>query len=674
MNDWIGKQLGQYEIMAEIGRGGMAVVYKAWQPSLGRPVAIKVLPFHLASDEGFLARFRREAIAAAQLNHSNIVTIHDVGQAGDTHFMVMEYLEGQSLYDTLKATGPLPLERVIHIVDQVASALDYAHQRGLVHRDIKPANIILRPDDHATLTDFGIVKALSGTSLTQTGTMVGTPQYMAPEQVQGEIVDHRADVYALGIVCYEMLAGVPPFTGDTAAVLYAQAHKPPPPLCQRLPDLPTYVEHTLNQALDKDPARRFATAGGLSTALQAEPQHPALTMPVSPAPSVAPATPPPDRPVTIPPTIASAPIAQPSASTPPPVAPATPYPRTGPATGPRAPFPRPWLLLGSVSAVALILAALLAILLAGGGGADQAGQAAKPTQPPLAMPTASVTSTPFAWTVSPPPPTVALGPTPLQLTFVLGSPGDGDIYLVDADGSKRRRLVAGPDDQAEPDWSPDGRYIVYQSDQAGNYDIWSIAAAGGQAQQLTTASVDEREPDWSPDGGQIVYRRGGEPNGDGELWVMDADGANQRRLGGRTISGRAPVWSPDGQQVAFMSEQSGNWNAYLFDLRTDTVRSLTHCDTHCRFPNWSPDGQFVVYHSTQSATSFTPVQVWRQRADGSGAAELLIEGNNPGRAAWSAEGLIAFNTDAGIEIVNSDGSDRGALPDSDDGWAPDWSR
>jgi Tol biopolymer transport system component len=256
---------------------------------------------------------------------------------------------------------------------------------------------------------------------------------------------------------------------------------------------------------------------------------------------------------------------------------------------------------------------------------------------------------------------------------VIGSPGDANIYLINADGSNRRRLTGAGNDQAEPDWSPDGQFVAYQSDRAGNYDVWVIDAGGGNERQLTTGDADEREPDWSPDGGQIVYRRGGEPNGDGELWVMDAGGQNQRQLGGQAISGRAPVWSPDGSQVAFMSERGDTWNVYLLDLSSGDVRRVSGCSAHCRFPSWSPDGQYILFHSTESANSFTPVKVWRQRADGSGSAELLAEGNNPGRAVWSAEGPVAFNTDDGIEIMNADGSERHALPNSDDGWAPDWS-
>ena len=208
MQDLQGRLLGRYQVVEELGRGGMGVVYRAYQPSLNRHVAIKVLPPQLSLDQQLVGRFQREARAAANLRHPNIVVIYDVGEEKGIHYIVMEYLEGRTLKQLVEEEGPLHPKRAAHIVEQVAAALDYAHQRGFVHRDVKPANIFVGPGDHVTLTDFGIAKAASETQqLTRTGTLMGTPEYMAPEQATGGEVDHRTDLYALGVVLYQMLTG-----------------------------------------------------------------------------------------------------------------------------------------------------------------------------------------------------------------------------------------------------------------------------------------------------------------------------------------------------------------------------------------------------------------------------------------------------------------------------------
>lgn len=280
MDNLVNQTLGQFQIIQELGRGGMAIVYKAYQPALQRYVALKVLPRQFAYDEGFVKRFRQEAIAAARLRHPNIVTIYDVGQVGDVQFIVMELLEGQSLARLIRQSGPMPPARVAHLAAQVAAALDYAHKQGFVHRDIKPANVMVDANDHATLTDFGIARAMGATRLTQTGAMIGTPEYMAPEQVRGQPVDHRADIYALGIVCYEMLAGRTPFSGDTATVLYKQAHEAPPPLPHLVPNAPAGMVAAIARALAKNPDERFQSAGEFAAALAAPPA--AMMRPAAP--------------------------------------------------------------------------------------------------------------------------------------------------------------------------------------------------------------------------------------------------------------------------------------------------------------------------------------------------------------------------------------------------------
>jgi serine/threonine-protein kinase len=263
----IGQRLGKYQILGEIGRGGMANVYKAFDPTLQRHVALKVLAPRLATDDQILRRFEREATTAANLKHPNIVVIHDVSGADGYHFLVMELLEGRTLREEIRVQGALPAARVANIIFQVASALDYAHQRGLIHRDVKPSNIILSSDDHATLTDFGLVRAAHGSRLTEAGSSLGTLEYMPPEQLAGDEVDWRSDIYSLGVVVFECLSGRVPFSADTPYAIMRQVmYEPPPPLSSLVWVNPA-IEHVVEQSLAKSPAERFRSAGELAGVL-----------------------------------------------------------------------------------------------------------------------------------------------------------------------------------------------------------------------------------------------------------------------------------------------------------------------------------------------------------------------------------------------------------------------
>lgn len=264
-----GSTLGQYQILGELGRGGMAIVYRAYQPALNRTVAIKVLPPQLALDASFVQRFMLEARNAARLDHPNIVTIHDVGQADGVYFIVMQEAQGEPLNSLIQREGRLTPDRALAILTQVAAALDYAHAQGLVHRDIKPGNVIVGPGDKAVLTDFGIARAVEGARLTQTGAIMGTPEYMSPEQAKGEAVGPATDIYSLGIILYEMMAGKTPFKADsTPAVLYKQVHEQAAPVRSVARDLPPAIDGVLARALAKSPGQRFRTAGAMAQALR----------------------------------------------------------------------------------------------------------------------------------------------------------------------------------------------------------------------------------------------------------------------------------------------------------------------------------------------------------------------------------------------------------------------
>src|ERR1700692_1247510 len=214
MNALVGITLGQFRVVERIGAGGMATVFKAYQPALDRYVAVKVLPAYHARDPIFVQRFFREARSVAKLAHPNIVQIHDFGEQDNITFIVMEYVDGGTLKDRLKK--PLPPAEAIDFTIQAAEGLDCAHNNGIIHRDVKPANMLIRKDGHLLLSDFGIAKILEGTTnLTRAGTGIGTPQYMSPEQGTGQAVDRRSDIYLLGIVLFHMLTGKVPFNADS---------------------------------------------------------------------------------------------------------------------------------------------------------------------------------------------------------------------------------------------------------------------------------------------------------------------------------------------------------------------------------------------------------------------------------------------------------------------------
>ena len=272
MADLVGQTVGQYQIVQRLGRGGMADVYQAFHPGLSVYRALKVIRPEFVGEEGFTERFQREARAVAALRHPNIVQMHDFGVQDNLYYMVMEFIEGRDLKTTLAVEGELrPFTKIGEIIEQVASALSYAHQRGIVHRDIKPANIMLNSDGQAILTDFGIAKMLSlEEQMTQTGVGIGTPAYMAPEQARGETnIGPTADIYSLGIVIYEMLTGRVPFSADTPLAVMVKVMNDPIPTPRAFsPDIPDVVQGVILKATAKEPAQRYQTADALIDALK----------------------------------------------------------------------------------------------------------------------------------------------------------------------------------------------------------------------------------------------------------------------------------------------------------------------------------------------------------------------------------------------------------------------
>src|SRR5580704_4917195 len=269
-----GTKLGPYEIQSPLGAGGMGEVYRATDAKLGRDVALKVLPAEMAHDPERLARFRREAKALAQLDHPNIVTIYSVEEFDGVHFLTMQLVEGLPL-DRLIGPSSLPVEQIIEIAEGLADALAAAHEKGIVHRDLKPANVMVTNEGRVKVLDFGLAKdfrrsnlgdaTLTSASQTQVGVVMGTPAYMSPEQTSGRPLDHRTDIFSLGVLLYEMSTGRRPFEGTSSAELVSSILRDtPPPVTDMRPDLPSDLARIVRRCLEKDPRHRLQTARDVS--------------------------------------------------------------------------------------------------------------------------------------------------------------------------------------------------------------------------------------------------------------------------------------------------------------------------------------------------------------------------------------------------------------------------
>ena len=264
---------GRYELLDRIGSGGMSVVYKAKDRSLGRIVAVKMMHESFTSDSGFLKRFQQEAHAAANLAHPNIVTVHDIGQDDYKHYIVMEFVEGQTLKEIVRSYEdiPMPISRALDLIIQVCNGIGYAHRANLVHCDVKPQNVIVTVDEQVKVADFGIARAISGASQQQQVSQVwGTPQYFSPEQAAGDAPSPASDVYAIGIILFEMLTGQLPFAAEShTAMALKHLHTPPPLVTEFNPSIPSQLARIVNKLLAKEPAGRYRTAGQLGRILSA---------------------------------------------------------------------------------------------------------------------------------------------------------------------------------------------------------------------------------------------------------------------------------------------------------------------------------------------------------------------------------------------------------------------
>ena len=649
MEDLRGVQFGAYRILDKLGEGGMSAVYRAHQEGVDREVALKVLPRHFVEDAAAVGRFRQEAQVLARLQHPHILPIFDFGESDDYLYIAMPLVRTGTLAVRLRR-GPLAPEKAGRIVSQLADALDYAHEQGLVHRDIKPGNVLLDGRGNAMLTDFGIARFYEATThFTQTGGVVGTPAYMSPEQSSGEAVDRRSDVYCLGIVLYEMVTGRVPFDADTpVAILLKQMQEAPPRPRTIKRDVRPEVEKVILTALAKRPGERYQTAGALARDLQA-----ALAgrEPVGGPQPAAGA-----------PTRVEAPPPQPA--------------RSGARRQPL------FVAVGAALALLCLVAAGALWFLFGLGGGNglpflAAGEAMTPspatvttplsaaageaatataalavtetsaTGAAVTEPAPSPTTAPAAATAEATPtvePTATLSPAPAdwrhgKLAFLVFNDGLRELYTLDlAGGGGDPRLAYRPPGTRllGPLWSPDGGEIVaYELD-------GTVTFVNPQDGSARTANHLCTAPDWSPDGDRLICRslsgqtfaiidgetgalRGTAPrpaaallpqwspvadeivyatlDGDATaLWRRPLEGGLPVELAAESPENYAPAWSPDGQWIAYQSRLgSANSEIWVMDRNGENARRLTQSPggSWSRAPYWSPDGRWLAFVSNR---------------------------------------------------------------------------
>ena len=537
----------RYRIEAHLGSGGMADVYKVWDNHRSTWLALKALRPDLAEDKIFVRRFRREGDNLARLQHPNIVRYYGMEKEGDLVCLLIDFVEGISLRTEISRLDiPFSNERILEVMQPVCSALAYAHKEGIVHCDVKPANIMIERNGRVLLADFGIARMAEGaTTMTMAG--AGTPAYMAPEQIRGEEPSPQTDIYALGIVLYEMLTGGErPFTGEQANVTgtigekvrWEQMNLAPVSPRKYHKQISREVEAVVMKCLEKEPARRYWGAIELLNALQQSlPGRQPAGKPI-PVPEPGPE---PDRNVG--------------------------HGYTAPLLkkdegGNKAGKKIQWWQIALDGSLVIIL-----MLLVRPGGLITLTPTPTPSMTPTLTPTSTSEPQPYC-----------------QIAFMSDRDGDNEIYVMNSDGSDVRQLTSNTKSEYFTGWSPDGRQIAFLSDRDGDYEIFVMNADGSDGRQLTSNNSHEDYPVWSPDGRQIAFIS--DRDGDNEIFVMNADGSDVRQLTSNTKNDFYPVWSPDGRQIAFISDRDGDIEIYVMNSDGSDVRQLTSDDNYDASPAW----------------------------------------------------------------------------------------
>ena len=675
-----GDTFGLYRIEREIGRGGMAIVYLAYHQWLERPVALKVLQPHLQQDEEVVARFLVEARAAARLEHPNIVAVYDAGVVDDVHYLAMEYIEGETLADVLaRVNGPLPNDFVISVISQVASALDYAHRRGVVHRDIKPGNILVQENGKVLLTDFGIAHAVGLHSAEEKVAVLGTPEYMSPEQASGRQVDGRSDVYSLGIVTYHMLTGRPPFRGEHyREILAAHVHQPLPDPRALNPELPEAVTETLRRAAAKDPEQRYPTAGAFAQALR----H--VLRPSRAEPLIAATN---KTPVWL-------------------------YVLIGALLGLAALSLVGWFLIKSNAAGGTPVIPPAGAPTQEHTAIPPTATAVKPIPPaPAATETPTTTPSPTATATQTPNPTPTFTPTPTpsyppRIAYVSDRTGAPQIYLISSDGTNDVQLTFEGRNE-HPFWSTDGSFIYFISNRGQGPALWSMRADGSDQQEVLNVPGSTGYA-LSPNGEHVAYLQPGQGSVklflDGLLWaelpgqrlafqwspdsqhvVLEIGDSKTIALMNVASSDVTPVtdpayaswnpgWSPDSQYIVFASTKDGNAGIYTASIIPGAMLRLTPLDSWSQAPSWSPDGSLVAHVTGEGGGQWGLYVV---DAVGANRQRLFSPVFSEAPAAWSSDSqklaFVIVDEDEEIALIRRDGSGFLRLTNNNArDWDPAW--
>lgn len=568
-----GMQLGPYEVLAPLGAGGMGEVYRARDSRLARDVALKILPPDFATDSDRRTRFEREARAAGQIHHPNILTILDIGAHDALPFIVTELLEGETLRERLRS-GALPQRKAIEIASQIAKGLGAAHERGIVHRDIKPENIFISSDGHVKILDFGLAIVSTQESppsdstitlKTGSGIILGTAAYMSPEQARGQVVDSRSDIFSLGSVLYEMLSGQRPFTGNTHADLVsAILRQDPAPLPSALKILPA-LDRVVRRCLEKSPAERFQSARDLAFQLDS------LVSNIE----------------------------------------------SGSGTAVPGPPAGQWSALSRVFSWAAMPAMILASATLAWWFRGWQLRSARPAEVVFER------LTDFSGMEEGP----AISPDGKSVAFVSDSTGSRQIWIRLLAGGVPFQLTHDAGDHLSPRWSPDSASVFYYTPPAdGSHEavVWEISSLGGTPRRLI-ASLSEVDP--SHDGKSLAFFR---LRADQiELVRTDRDASNPRVLAqfpSRTAC-RQPRWSPDDSSIAFMLA-TDRWadDLYYVSASGSAPRRVTFDLSLLSGFSWLPGGSGFVFSSSRGSTLlYLPTtHLWQIPRDGGEPRQLTF--------------------------------------------------